>query len=200
MQGKRLKLAVFCALSMLSLSASAWEGCMSVPDGWYIEANVGSTNISNVSFGGSTSSSGPGGNINIGYKFMPYFTGELGYTRYANTTVKDQFGNRAATVKFYSYGIWAKGILPVYGSGFELFAKIGVQRMNAHVSLSNSTAAANIGLGSGQHSTTGVYLGAGAQYYFIPELAVVLQWQRAQGNSATGTADLYSLGLSFIVD
>jgi hypothetical protein len=42
-------------------------------------------------------------------------------------------------------------------------------------------------------------LGAGAQYYFMQEFAVVAQWARARGNSDTnGTMDLYSIGISFI--
>lgn len=200
MQKQWLKLVILSGLSLFSITTYAWSGCMSVPDGWYVEGNIGGSKVSNVNFGGSSTSSDWGGNINLGYKFMPYFGGELGYSRYANTTVNDQFGNRAATVKFYSYDIAGKGILPVFNSGFEFIAKLGVQRMNTQVSLTNSTAAAHIGLSSSHSSTTGLYLGAGGQYYVMPELAVVVQWQRAQGNSSTGNADLYSIGISFILD
>ena len=52
---------------------SAPDSCMSAPYGWYAEINLGSTRISNVSYPGKSSSSGIGGNLNLGYKFMPYF-------------------------------------------------------------------------------------------------------------------------------
>jgi hypothetical protein len=173
---------------------------MSIPMGWYLEGNLGSTNLSNTNYNGSTSSSGIGGNGNFGYKFMPYFALEMGYSQYANTSIKTNSGTKAATVKYYSYDLAARGILPIIDSGFELFAKVGVQRLNAHFSIQNTAAATSLGLNNTHHSATGAYYGAGGQYYFMPELAAVAQWQRAQGNSTTGTMDLYTLGLSFIFD
>lgn len=201
MQGKRLLTAVISGLAMLSLSDSALA-IMSVPAGWYIEGNLGSAHLSNKNFGrrSSSTASGLGGNVNLGYKFMPYLGMEMGYSQYPTTNVKDQFGNKAGTDKIYSYGLAGRGILPIVDSGFELFAKLGVQRINSHISTTNQTAANNIGLSNGHHSATGLYIGAGAQYYFMPELAVVLQWQSAQGNNSTGTENLFSLGLSFIMD
>jgi opacity protein-like surface antigen len=198
MQGKRLVLTAFSVAAM-SLMQPALANMMSVPMGWFLEANGGSAHLSNTNFQGSTSSSGIGGNANLGYKFMPYVAGEVGYSRYPNTNIKTfSNGTTAGEIKHYSYGLSVRGILPISDSGFEVFAKLGVQRMKATISIQNAAAAASIGLGSSSHSSTGLYLGAGAQFYFMPEMAVVAQWQRAQGSSGTGTEDLYSLGLSFI--
>jgi len=199
MQGKKLLLIAISGLTTLTLTMPAFA-TMSVPDGWYIEGNVGSTRLSNKSFSpASASSSGVGGNLNIGYKFMPYLGAEIGYTRYANTSIK-YLGTKVASVKYYSYDIAAKGILPITNTGFEPFAKLGVERLNAHASVTNGAAANNISLSSSQHSSTGLYFGLGVQYYFMPEFAAVAQWQRASGSSSTGTMDLFSLGLSFLVD
>jgi hypothetical protein len=170
----------------------------SIPDGWYLEGLIGSTHLSNKSYPGSSSSSGVGGNLNLGYKFMPFFATEIGYTQYANTTVQDQFGTKAATDKHSTYDITAKGIVPIATSGFELFAKLGIQRSTSNISTNDPTAAANLGISNTKHSDTNLYLGAGAQYYFMSELAGVVQWARAQNNSNTGTLDLYSVGISFI--
>lgn len=198
MQGKRLVLAAL-SVATLSLMQPALANMMSVPMGWFLEVNGGSSHLSNTNYPGTTSSSGVGGNANLGYKFMPYVAAEIGYSRYPNTSIKTfSNGTTAGEVKHYSYDLSARGILPISDSGFEVFAKIGAQRIMSRVSIQNSTAADEIGLGSGGHSTTGVYLGAGGQFYFMPEMAVVAQWQRAQGSSSTGTQDLYSLGLSFI--
>lgn len=198
MQGKKLLLttlglsALFAAMPALAI--------MSVPYGWYLEGNAGSSHLSNVSYPGSSSSSGIGGNANIGYKFMPFLGVEAGYTQYATTSIDDATDTKAASIKHYTYDIAARGILPISTSGFEAFAKLGVMRITSSTSITNSTAAAGLGIASGSSSASGAYLGAGAQYYFIPEMAVNVQWQRAIGNSTTGTEDLISGGLSFIFD
>lgn len=200
MQGMRLARVSFSGLALFLITSSVFASCMSVPDGWYLEANVGSSHISNLSLPGSSSSSGIGGNANFGYKFMPYFATEIGYSQYQNTTIKNALGNKAATVQIYSYDIAAKGIVPIVASGFELFAKLGAQRLSSKTTISNTIAAFTLGVSNTRHSSTGLYYGIGGEYYFLPELAVVVQWQRAQGSSSTGTLDLYSIGLSFIFD
>jgi len=200
MLGKKTLLAAasFAALSA-SVSVLAY-GSMSAPYGWYAEGNIGATRISNENNppGSSTTNSGLGGNINVGYKFMPYFAAEVGYTQYSSQDIKDQTGTKAANNKRHSIDLAGKGIVPVYDSGLELFAKVGVQRLYSRVSLSNSAAANNIGLSSSDNTATGLYLGVGGQYYFTPEIAMVGQWQRAEGSNRTGTADLYSIGVSAI--
>lgn len=200
MQGKKYLLAAALSLATLSITPTAFA-ILSVPDGWYLEVNGGSTDSSNTSYPGNVSSSGLGGNANVGYKFMPYFGMELGYTLYANTVIKTATGNtKAAEVKVYSYDLAARGILPISSSGFELFAKVGIQRLNESFTIKNAAAAAALGVSNSSPSAVGLYIGGGAQYYFIPELAVNMQWMRAQGNSTTGNYELLSAGISFILD
>jgi opacity protein-like surface antigen len=198
MQGKK-RLAIIGALAMLSLDTSTFAA-MSVPFGWYLEGNVGSTHVSNQrsTRGANSSNSGIGGNVNLGYKFMPYFGMDLGYTQYAGTTFKSM-NTKLATSTNYSYQIAGKGILPISSSGFELFAKLGVGRVATKLSFTNSAHALGLG-GSSNHSATGFYYALGAQYYFMPELAVVGQWAQAYGNNTTGNFGLLSIGASFIFD
>lgn len=193
------KLLIVSGMLTCSLLNPIWAQT-SVPYGWYVEGNVGSSRQqdSNYPVGSSSSSSGIGGNASLGYKFMTYFATEFGYTLYANTSINDSTGTKAGTDKHYSYDLAGKAILPISMGGFELFAKCGVQRLYSSISINNPTAANNLGLGRGQHNKTGPYLGAGGEYYFSPEFAVVAQWTRAVGSSATGTMDLFSVGLSFI--
>lgn len=199
MQGKKIVISGVLG-SALFLIAGPALAVMSVPYGWYIEGNVGSSHLSDESYPGSSSSSGIGGSANLGYKFMPYFGLEVNYTQYNNTTIKDDTDTKAATDKHYSYGIAGRGIVPIAASGLEAFARVGVQRITSSISIDDSTAANNLGISSSNHSYTSYLIGAGAQYYFMPELAVVGQWARANGNSSTGTEDLLSIGLSFILD
>lgn len=198
---KRIKIQCSLLASSLLLATSAFA-YISTPYGWYLEANLGASKL----FGNNTNSNGSnttglGGSLNLGYKFMPYFAGEIGVTRYANSTIKTPGGTQAGTQQFYSYYITSKGILPVYDTGFEIFAKLGIMRARSSINISNSAAANSMGLSRSSHSSTGIYLGAGGQYYFMPEFAVVGQWARAQANNSSGGAlDLYSIGLSFIFD
>lgn len=201
MQGSRRLLATLGSIALLSITSSSYA-LMSVPNGWYGDFNVGSTNVSDFSNPPNTSvgSSGIGGNLNVGYKFMPYFGAEIDYTRYANSTVKDSMNDKLASIRFYSYGLVGKGILPFADTGIEAFGKLGVQRISSRLSITNSNEAAENGLSGSGHSTTGLYFGAGVSYYVMPEIAFVGQWARAVGNSRTGTLDLTTLGVSMIFD
>lgn len=198
MQGKTYLVAA-SAMAAFTFASSAFA-ILSVPNGWYLEGNAGSTSTSNTSYPGDVSSSGIGGNANLGYKFMPFFALEMGYTLYANTTIKNNAGTKAASVRVYSYDLAGKAILPITDSGLEAFVKLGGQRLNESFTIKNAAAAAALGVSSGSHNATGFYLAGGLQYYFIPELAVNAQWARAQGNNTTGNYDLLSGGISFIFD
>lgn len=198
MQGKKLLVTAICSITAFSAVIPAYAD-MSVPNGWYLEANAGTARESGKSYPGNASRSSASGNGNVGYKFMPYFGLEAGYSYYAQTTIKGAGGTKAGFDKHYSFDLAGKGIVPITDSGFELFAKVGVARISSQVTLKNAATAAAIGLTSGSHNKTGIYLGLGGQYYVMPDLAIVVQWQRAQGSSQTGTFDLYTAGLSFIV-
>jgi hypothetical protein len=199
MQGIKFLKRAIGGFSLLLLTSSAFAET-SLPYGWYLEANLGSTSLDNAPSypGAAVSSSGVGYNANLGYKFMPYIAAEGGYTGYANSTLKNNAGNKAGTTKHYAWDIAAKGILPFYASGLEAFAKLGVQRLSANDSVQNATVANPLGFSTSSHSVTGLYLGAGLQYYFMPEFALVAQWARAQGNNSTGNSSLVSAGASFI--
>jgi opacity protein-like surface antigen len=200
MQNKKLLISVISGLAALSFMTETYA-VMSVPYGWYVEGNAGSSHLSNINFGtGSSSSSGIGGNANIGYKFMPFLGVEVGYSQYATSNINTPNGTKAAQATHFSYDMAIRGILPISDSGVEAFAKLGAERITTHVTIKDNSAANQIGLTGNRHSSTGLYMGAGGQIYFYPEFAVVAQWQRAQGSSSTGTEDLYSLGLSFLID
>lgn len=197
MQGKRLLLTTIAGCSAILFASSA-SANMSIPNGWYLEGNLGTSHMSGKSYPGKSSTSGFAGSVNFGYKLMPYFGLEIGYAKYADATIKQNDGTKAGNDSHYSVDIAGKGILPFSDSGFEAFAKLGAARAASKVTIDNQTAATNIGLGKSSHSSTGLYLGLGAQYNMMPELAVVGQWARAQGGSQVGDFDLYTLGLSFI--
>ena|SRR3990167_3023217 len=168
-----------------------------LPYGWYVEGNAGASYLSKKSYPGSASTSKFGGNFNFGYKFMPNFTAEVGYSRYGSTNIKDSAGTNAATDQHYALDLAGKGIFPFSADG-DVFAKLGVADVFSNVGINNSGAADALGISSGKHSATGFYLGLGAEYYFTSTFGGNIQWARASGNSQTGTLSLYSIGLSYI--
>jgi OOP family OmpA-OmpF porin len=199
---RSVKLLVLAAATAAMLgSASVTLAAITLPYGWYIEGNAGGTSISNTNYGSGTTATSPGWgwNVNGGYKFMPYFAAELGYTKYANAKIKSN-GTQVAKDTHYSYYLAGKGILPVSDSGFELFAKLGIARINDHVTITNASyvSANNLSINAGSHAVTGAYFGVGGDYSFTPNLALNAQWNRSKGNKTTGNLDLYSLGLTYL--
>ena len=114
MQGYRL----LCAVVALSIAAPVLALEMSTPDGWYLEANIGSGRLSNAD---GQSGNGPAYNLNLGYKIMPYAAIEAGYTKYKNSKLVGDAINSVgqivsityASFRRYSYDIAAKSILPL---------------------------------------------------------------------------------------
>lgn len=195
MKSKLLALSL-CVTSFLSLPAFAVP---SLASGWYLEGVLGNSKQQDRSIGNlSLNNTGLAGGASIGYKFMPFFATELGYNQYSLSryTFNDTI---VAKNRTHSYQAALKGIIPVVNSGFEPFAKVGVSRLSSKNQIKNGPLATASGANLSNSSSTGFYLSAGAQYYFLPELAVVAAWARANGNSSsTGSMDLYSVGLSYI--
>lgn len=197
---KKLKIIAWAGLAATCTITSAMA-ITPLPTGWYVELNGGRSKVTNISYasGSSISNTGIGWNLNGGYKFIPFCAAELGYTKYADSSSKIN-GVKIATATYYSYDVALKPILPVGDIGAEVFAKLGLAYLNTSVKAANASyAAANgISVTTGSHNTTRYYFGLGAEYYFIPSLALNAQWQRAQGNNKTGNLNLYSLGLSYL--
>jgi opacity protein-like surface antigen len=171
-----------------------------IPFGWYLEGNAGQSRESNKSYPGSVKNTGFGWNVDGGYKFTPFVGVEVGYTSYAQTRIQNSLGATAANDSHYSYDLAGKLMLPLAASGVEIFAKLGVARLNSYVTVINANAAAvnNMVFNTGTHTATGFYYGGGVDYSFLPNVLVNAQWARAQGSNSTGNLDLLSLGLSYI--
>lgn len=186
---------------VIASATSSAAAAISVPYGWYAEANVGESSAQGKSYpGNDISAKGFGWNANGGYKFSPFFETEVGFTRYATTYIKNRFGTNTAKDQHYSYDVAGKVLLPVGTTGAEFFGKLGVARINSNVTVMNAGAAALNGMvfNTGTHTSTAPYFGAGADYAVLTSLFLNAQWMRANGNNKTGTLDLYSIGVSYI--
>jgi hypothetical protein len=197
---KGFKLFAFgCAGAAMWMFSGMANAAVAQSTGWYLEGNVGKSATYKI-YPGKVKDTGLGLNINGGYKFTKFVAVDVGLTHYAQAHIKNSAGRTAATDSHYSYDIAGKFMLPIASTGFEVFAKAGVSRIQSYVKLTNSGAANVDGLtfNTGSHSASGAYFGVGADYGILSNLLVNMQWMRASGSRATGRADLYSGGLSYI--
>lgn len=200
---KQIKIiSLSCAsilLASMTLSASA---AVPLPVGWYGEGNIGLPDVSHVDYaaGATNNTSGIAWNINVGYKFMPFFGLEGGYTNYG-TTNADVNNTKVAKATSQSYDIAGKAMLPIQNSGFEFLAKIGVGRAKTHTTSTNPSYATahGIAVNAGTQEDTTMFYGLGGEYAYTPEMLVNAQWMRSVGSSShTGNLDLYSIGVSYL--
>jgi hypothetical protein len=199
-----MKKIIILGMSLAALGVATFASAeASIPAGWYVEGNIGAPKISNVSYGTATAikTTGIGWNLNAGYKFIPYFATEIGYTSYANGNITTN-GATVGKDQVKSYDLAGKAILPIQDTGVEIFAKLGMARATAHVTVTNADllAANGTNLNTGHFSSTNLYLGLGGEYAFMPNMAANIQWNRVDGGSHIGNLDLFSLGLAYLFD
>ena len=199
----RIKQIAALALGLIAFCfAGSIFAAVALPIGWYVEADGGYSGVSNTSFGSGTTNSNNGFAFggDVGYKFMPYLAGEIGYIRYANITAKSSKGQFAKQV-LQEFDIAAKGILPISDTGLELFAKLGATRLNSHITITNAAAATVVGNppALGTKNVIGFFMGLGAAYSFLPNVQGLIQWSQAKGNTNTGNANFFSVGLAYII-
>lgn len=172
------------------------------PFGWYVEGNVGKSTIWDKFYGNGTNSrnTGTGWSIAGGYKFNHYFAAEVGYTQYAMSRITNPVRTTIGQDQHWSVDLAGKGILPIFETGFELFAKAGIGHIYSYTTLTNQAAAAayGINLNTGSHSRTMYYVGGGLDYAFTRSLIANVQWMRQRGGRLTGDGILESVGLSWI--
>lgn len=164
------KIAFAAALAIVTSSSFAADKPF-----FYAGADVGSTKIDGLSdrqtsFGGF-----------VGYSFNQNIAVEAGYRRLADF---DLFvgNNTSVGVTLDQTAVSAIGTLPL-GSGFNVFGRLGYNRVNATGSTSGFQAA---------DSTSGVLYGIGAGYAFSPTVSARLELQKPSSDSTN-----VSVGVSF---
>jgi len=198
---KQTKITLLCTILIVISSSFSAYAAMPLPIGWYLEGNIGQANVSNVTYASNSTNNTTGlaWNANVGYKFMPFFAFEGGYTTYGNTNA-ESYNTKVAKATSQTYDIAGKVMLPIQNSGFEFLAKLGIGRTRTHVKDSNPAyATANdITVNAGTDIATSVIYGLGGEYAFTPNFLVDGQWMRADGGDRTGNLDAYLIGLSYL--
>jgi len=193
----------FAVIIAIVGTSNAFAKMSTYPCGWYLEGNYGESRVTGQEYPGvaSKDEDGAGWNVNGGYKFMPYFGVDVGYTSYANVSLKNSEGTTEAQGKHFSINGALKGILPIPKFHTELFAKAGVAWISAQVTNVDDAATAidDVTLNTDTKTRTGPYFGGGAALVLAPELLANVQWTRAMGNDSTGKhLDLLSLGFTIL--
>lgn len=197
---KGLKIIVG-SLAIIGVSIASAD--VPLPFGWYLEGNIGTSHISEFSnpSGTSLSSSNAAANINVGYKFIPFFGLEIGYSNFgeANSTYNK---TKVSKITTWIADIAGKAIFPFADSGFEIFGKLGASRIFSRTKISNEpyVNANGLFIPTGTNNATGLFMGLGGEYAFTPNLQGNVQWFVANGNSSTGNYNFYGVGFSYIFD
>lgn len=161
---------------------------------WYAGGSIGESRTHDGRTAGIPSSVtqiGPGWNVDLGYQFVEVYkfilAGELGYTSYHNSNETVPGANIAYTEHFSTY-LAAVAQYPLIHN-FSVLGKLGVAYSYAKKTFNFA------GL-SGSGNAYSPYYGIGLAYNFVPSTALQLQWDRARGNSKTGSTDLISFGIT----
>lgn len=184
-----------------TLSTHLFAVC-SLPNGVYVAGGIGMSRTTGKTYANSTTivNYGKGWGFAAGYKFMPYFGAELGYNRYASTSIRNANGNTAAQDSHYSIDLAGKFIVPFKNSGLEPYLKLGLAYNISKIGSVDPTLAAvnNMSFNTGSNNSLGLYIGAGVQFFFTESFAGYLQYEQARGNSNTGNMQLASAGFSLL--
>lgn len=168
---KKLIKKIFSGFMIFILLGSAFAH-VPIPRGWYADASAGITNT-NTSDSDNNSSTALGFNVNVGYKFMPFFGLEGGYTTYG-TSSSSFTGNHAIDIA-------AKAIIPFPEVGAELYAKLGGAQTYPNEA----------------DNSTGLFYGFGADFWVFSNMSILMQWTQAK--SSDGPLNLFSIGIGFLV-
>jgi OOP family OmpA-OmpF porin len=165
----RRKIAIAAALAIVTSSSFAADKPF-----FYAGADVGSSQFDDLSdrqnsFGGF-----------VGYSFNQNIAVEAGYRRLADFDLN--FGTTAVGVTLDQTAVSVIGTLPL-SSGFNVFSRLGYNRLNATGNSSGIQAA---------DSTSGVLYGIGAGYAFSPTVSARLELQKPSSDSTN-----VSVGVSF---
>lgn len=210
MNSKRVSIYVASAIIVLAFNSVALAGgkpvhsvpstgIQSVASGFYIEVNPGWSSVVPTIEPEDlydVDRNGFGFNVNVGYKIVPNFAIEGGYTYYGDVKVrgnnKNPLGSSDAfDVKDYGFDVAAKVMIPLK-LGFGVFGKVGVSWVRSRI-----TDPGVFSNGGNTDNLTSVYYGAGVDYAIHPNLLVNFQWNRAEGKNDIKRLRLVSVGIAY---
>lgn len=162
---------------------------------WYAGGNIGLSHLHDKKSPNSANSvdeNGPGWSVYGGYRFNALLGLELGYNQYYNSRESVGTGGHgsniiAKTTHFATYAALT-GRYPLFNK-FSVIGKLGPSYSYA---LKEFTGGASASSGS-----VSAFGGLGFAYSMTPNADLVADWSVVQGNHYTGSAELYTLGMTY---
>ena len=159
------KIAIAATLAVLSTTAMAAEGSR-----FYAGADVGTTKIE-----GESDRENSAGAF-VGFNITPVVAIEAGFRRLADYDIGS--GANRVELTMDQIALSAVATLPL-NSGFNVFGRLGYNRLNAKASVSGFKGDAN---------DSGVLYGIGAGYAFSPTVAARIEVQKPSSDSTNLSA------------
>lgn len=158
---------------------------------WYVGGSIGMSHLFDKKTTGTSNSvdeNGVGGNVNVGYQYSEMWGGELGYNYYSPSR---ETSGTTEVARTYHYSVYLAGTGRYrLTNEIEALGKLGV-------SYNYANKVFNTAPGSAAGAQTGsLYYALAAAYNLTRKTDFVLEWSRSLGNDTTGSADLYSFGVS----
>ena len=157
----------------------------------------GDSNLTNI-----TSINNNGGfawNLYLGYNINQYIGLQLDYSRFRNTTINGFYRTATSPMSntYSEYAVTGSIVteVPVFDTGFNLYAQLGLNYLRATVS---GTVSSNI-----TSSIVKPAYGAGIKYDFGNDISVKTGWIHFTGNNAINSKsyipsiDMYGMGLTY---
>ncbi len=159
---------------------------------WYVGGNIGVSHLFDKSTPGiadSVNQNGPAFNVNAGYQFNSLFGAEGGYNHYHNSRETTSALNIAQTEHYSAY-LAGTGHYPL-ANKFSLLGKLGAAYNYANKIFTFGPATSA--------SSVSVFYALGVTYSVTHSVDFNGQWSRSLGNNYTGSADLYSVGITYAI-
>ncbi|VVC74933.1 hypothetical protein AQUSIP_02070 [Aquicella siphonis] len=162
---------------------------------WYAGGNIGLSRLHDKKTPNSANSvdeNGPGWSVYGGYRFNALLGLELGYNQYYNSRESIGTGGHgsniiAKTTHFAAYTALT-GRYPLFNK-ISVIGKLGPAYSYA---LKEFTGGASASSGS-----VSAFGGIGFAYSMTRNADIVADWSMVQGNHYTGSAELYTLGMTY---
>jgi len=144
------------------------------------------------------------GRVLVGYDFTKYWAAEAGYTYFFKKAQLKAGSVLEGDVRTQALDLVAKGKIPVVDQ-FDMYGKAGI----GYLMSKGLQHTANIEFAKDKQNNFAGVVGAGAEYYFMPNLWMDLSWTRFMVATGCGSsngytfnkyqpdADLFALGVAY---
>ena len=190
-QMRRVALAACAAAAMIVSTAGLAQGMGGRDAIGYLGGSVGQSKASDFCSGvGNCDDKDTAWSVFIGHQFNRYVAAEIGFRNFGE--VATGVPGAETSVKARAFDLVLMGVLPV-GDRFSLYTKFG-----AYFAETDTFTNSPLGSTAGKDSNINMTYGVGAEWEFVRQFRLRLEWQRYQEMSSSDVdIDAVSVGLIY---